>query len=484
MPIPMPAERLTLCLLAVVSGCMVGPDYRPPEPVLPARWKTARDHAAALRPVSAAALQTWWTAFDDPKLNHLIAQARSGNLDLRIACSRVEQARAEQRANRAELFPRVSADAVAARVDNLLPFAGQGAPPFNFFLTGFDALWEIDVFGRLRRKLEAAAAQTEAATEDYREAWVILTSELARHYTEYRSLQNQQRITRANLAAQQKTLALTEQLYREGLAANYETERAQSEVEDTAARIPSLAGQLASAQHRIEILIGAKPGALDAGLAAPGAVPSADARRLLTKPAETLRYRPDVRSAERKLAAATATQGAAFAELFPKISIAAFLGLQNSDLENLFRSSSFAWASGSSITQPLFNFGRIRAGIDLADARQQAAYLSYEKAVLEALHETETAMKQFLTEEQRRENLARSLAHLRNALEQAERRYRAGLATFLEVLDAQRAVYAEELALAQSQAQTTANLIALHKALGGAGQLEVKPVEESLRPWG
>lgn len=478
------ARRLALLLLAVLPGCMVGPDYRPPDPMPPERWAAARDRSAALRPISAEALMTWWTVFDDPKLDRLMAAARTGNLDLKIAYSRIEQARAEQRANRADLFPRISANAVAARVDNLLPFAGQGARPFNFFLSGFDAIWEIDVFGRLRRKLEAAAAETDAAAEDYREAWVVLSSELARDYAEYRNLQNQQRITRANLATQRQTLELTEQLYREGLAAHYDAERAEAQVEDTASRLPSLEGQLASAQHRLEILIGAKPGALAARLAEPGAVPSTDARRLLTKPADTLRYRPDIRSAERSLAAATATQGAAFAELFPKISVAAFLGLQNSDLENLFRSSSFAWASGSSITQPLFNFGRIRAGIDLADARQQAAYLRYQKVVLEALHETETATKQLLTEEQRRENLARSLAHLQKALDQAELRYRAGLATFLEVLDAQRAVYAEELALAQSRAQTAANLIALYKALGGAGQLEVRPVEEPIRPWG
>lgn len=482
--IGMRATALALALFSSLPGCTVGPDYRAPDPMPPERWKAARDPAAALRPVSERTLKTWWTTFNDPKLNRLMAQAGSGNLDLKIAYSRIEQARAERRANRADLFPRISADAVAARVDNLLPFGGQASQPFNFFLTGFDAVWEIDVFGRLRRKLEAATAQTDAATEDYREAWVILSSELARNYTEYRSLQNQQCITRANLAAQQKTLALTEQLYREGLAAYYETERAQSQVAATAARIPALEGQLASAQHRIEILIGAKPGGLDTKLAEPSEVPSSDVRGLLTTPAETLRYRPDVRRAERNLAAATATQGAAFAELFPKISVAAFLGLHNSDLENLFRSSSFAWASGSSITQPLFNFGRIRAGIDLADARQQQAYINYEKVVLEALHETETAMKQFLTEEQRRANLARSVIHLEKALEQADLRYREGLATFLEVLDAQRAVYAEQLAQAQSQAQTTTNLIALYKALGGAGQLEVKPVDDPIRPLG
>lgn len=471
-------------LLASLAGCTVGPDYRAPEALAHDRWKAAETAAGKLKPISEEALKTWWKTFKDPKLDRLMAKALAGNLDLQIAFGRIEQARAERRANRADLFPRVAGNAAAAHVDNLLPFGEQGSRPFNYFLTGFDAVWEIDLFGRLRRKLEAAAAQTDAAIEDYRQSWVVLSSELARTYVDYRSLQHQLRITEAQLASQRHSVALTEQLYREGLGTRYDAARARSLVEATAARIPSLEGQLASAQNRIEILTGTRPGTLQYQLAEQGAVPLPDPRELLTRPSDTLRYRPDVRRAERNLAAATATQGAAFAELFPKISVAAFVGLQNSDLENLFRSSSFAWASGSSITQPIFNFGRIRAGIDLADARQQEAYLNYQKVMLDALRETETAMTQWLKEAQRRDDLGRSVVQLKDALEQAELRYREGLSTYLEVLDAQRAVLAEELALAQSQAQATTDLIALYKALGGAGRLEVPTVDERLRPWG
>lgn len=480
----MRARFRVLWLLVGLPGCMVGPDYRAPDPVLPDRWNAAREPAAALKPISEGALRTWWKAFNDPRLNRLMEQALAGNLDLKMAFSRIQQARAERRANRADLFPRVGGNAVAARVDNLLPFGGQGSQPLNYFLTGFDAIWEIDVFGRLRRKLEAASARTDSVMEEYRQSWVIVSAELARVYIEYRNLQNQLRITERTLDAQRHTLDLTRQLYREGLGTRYDVARAESQVDTTAARVPSLEGALVSEGHRIEILVGAKPGALRVVLTEPGGVPQSADRHLLTTPTEALRYRPDIRKAERNLAAATATQGAAFAELFPKISVAAFAGLQNSDLENLFRSSSFAWASGSAVTQPIFNFGRIRAGIDLADARQQEAYFNYEKAVLEAVHEAETAITQFLKEEQRRATLVRSVLELKEALQQANLRYREGLATFLEVLDAERAVYAEELELARSQAQTSINLIALYKALGGAGQLDVKPVEEPIRPWG
>ena len=476
---------LNLALMfGLLSGCMVGPDYHPPATSVPDRWKGARLDST-LKPISERALQTWWTNLGDPTLDRLMERARTRNLDLQAAFSRIEQARADRRANRADLFPRIGGDAVGARADNLLPFGDLGGPQaFNYFLTGFDAVWEIDVFGRLRRRLEAAGAQTDAAIEEYRQAWVLLTSELARTYTEYRSLQVQQRITRENLESQRRTVALTRQLYTGGLGTRDAITRAEAQIESTESRLPSLDGQLAAAEYRLEVLTGAQPGTLQRELSSEHPIPVSDARVLLTKPADTLRYRPDVRGAERGLAAATAMQGAALGELFPKISIAAFLGLQNSDLENLFRSSSFAWASGTSITQPIFNFGRIRAGIDLADARQREAYLKYEKVVLAALQESETAMKQFLTEERRRKHLIASVAELKSAREQIDRRYGVGLATYLEVLDADRAVYAEELALAQCQAQATTNLIALYKALGGAGQLDVKPVDEPIRPWG
>ena len=473
-----------LILLAGLSSCMVGPDYRSPDPVLPDRWQGARNPENALKPISANQLKTWWKTFNDPLLNRLMERAQTGNLDLKMAFARIEQARAERLANRAALFPKVGGNAAAAYLDNVIPGPTQGGNTLGFFLTGFDALWEIDVFGRLRRKLEAAGAASDSATENYRQAWVILTAELARAYTEYRNLQNQLGITQANLDSQKHTLELTEQLFHEGVGTRYDVARARSQTETTAARLPLIEGQLAATQHQLETLIGAKPGALQMQLSAPAALPETPARELLTAPADTLRYRPDVRGAERALAAATATQGAAFAELFPKISIAAFAGFQNSDLENLFRSTAFSWASGSAIMQPIFNFGRIRAGIDLADARQKEAYLNYERTVLEALREAETAMSQFLKEEQSRQKLASSITDLKESLRLADLRYREGISTFLDVLDAQRVLYLEELNLAQSQAQTTLYLIALYKALGGAGQLEVKPVDEPLRPWG
>lgn len=466
-------------------GCTVGPDYTAPSPSIPGRWKSEGANEKALKPITKEKLKSWWTSFNDPQLTQLIELGRDQNLGVQIAFTRIEQARAERRANRAALYPRVGAVASPAHVDNLFPGANQaGNSSFNYFLAGFDAIWEIDIFGRLHRKLEASTAISDSATEDYREAWVLLTAEIARTYTEYRNLQNQWRITKDNLASQTKTLKLTNQLNDEGVGTRFDVARARAQTEVTDAHLPAIEAQLSAAQHQLEVLIAQKPGTLTMRLKETQDVPNPSATELLTRPAETLELRPDIRRAERDLAAATANQGAAFAELFPKISIAAFAGFQNSDLENLFRSSAFSWASGSSIMQPIFNFGRIRAGIDLADARQQEAFLNYQKTVLDALKEVETVMTQYLKEDLRRQKLANSVKDLTESLRLADLRYQEGISTFLDVLEAQRALYLQELELAESKAQTTQYLIALYKALGGAGQLDVKPPDEPLRPWG
>lgn len=476
--------RQVILLTSLLSGCAVGPDYQPPQPDLPPQWHAAHTQGNPLKPVSEDSLRNWWTTFQDPTLNRLMQRARQGNLDLGMAWTRIEQSRAERSAHRAALLPRINGTAGGAYFDQMLPGPSQGDNSLGFFFSGIDALWEIDLFGRLRRKLEAATAQTESATEGYREAWVLLSAEVAREYTEYRTLQHLLRITLANLKSQRHTVELTRQLFNEGVGNRYDLTRATAQAEATAAHIPDLEGQLTATRHRLEILMGAPPGELEATLTALRDIPSPQSRKLLTTPAATLQHRPDIRQAERDLAAATAHQGAAIGELFPKISVAAFMGVRDSDLENLFRSTAFSWASGSAIMQPLFNFGRIRAGINLADARQQEAWLNYRKTVLEALGETETAMTRFLKEEQRRQQLSQSVTELKESARLAELRYREGVASFLEVLEAQRALFIEELELTRTRARTTQYQIALYKALGGSDDLDIQPADDPLRPWG
>jgi NodT family efflux transporter outer membrane factor (OMF) lipoprotein len=383
-----------------------------------------------------------------------------------MALTRIDQARAERHATRAELFPKVNLATGVARYENPLPGLVPGTR-FNFFQLGFDTLWEIDLFGRQQRRLEAASADLDAADEQYRQSLVTLTSDLARSYIEYRNLQNQLLITRANLIAQQHTLELTETLFREGVGTRYEVVRARALTETTTAQLPALEARQTGTLRQMEVLAGRQPGTLDAGLKDLGAVPLAPGKAILASPAMTIRHRPDLRIAERRLAAATALQGTAIAELFPKLSLSAFFGFRNTDLDALFKSAAFSYSTAANLLQPLLNFGRIRAGIDLAEAKQKEAYLAYEKAVLEALRETETALTLYLNEEVRRQILARSVADLREAVRLSQLRYHEGAVSFLDVLDAQRALYAGEIELARSEAEASTNLIAVYKALGG-----------------
>jgi len=463
----MKAKTGCLIVLAGLAGCTVGPDYRKPEPAAPGRWQAGKDAAAELKPVDPETLKTWWKSFGDARLDRLMDLALAGSPDLGMALARIDQARAERRATRAELFPSVNAVAGAQRNDNPFPGFAPGIR-YNLFELGFDALWEIDLFGRQRRRLEAASADLEAAAEGYAQALVTLTSDLARSYIEYRSLQNQLRITRSNLEAQRRTLKLTEKLFSQGVGTRHDVVRAKAQAETTEAQIPALEGELTAVLRQLEALAGRQPGALASDLAEPGSVPAAPGREILASPAAALRHRPDLRIAERRLAAATAMQGVAVAELFPKISLSAFLGLRNTDIETLFKSAAFSYGTAANLMQPLLNFGRIRAGIDLAEARQKEAYLAFEKSVLEALRETETALTRYLKEEARRQTLARSVADLQESVRLSRLRYDAGVISFLDVLDAQRALYVAEIELARSEAGASTNLIAVYKALGGA----------------
>lgn len=454
------------CLLIAggLAGCTMGPDYHAEAPATPAQWQAAP--AADLQQANPETLKTWWKSFGDAQLDRLMERALAGNLDIKIALARIDQARAERRGTRAELFPTVNVTTGAQRQSN--PFPGF-APDikFNLFEMGFDALWEIDLFGRQQRRLEAASADLDAAGEQYRQSAVMLSAELTRSYIDYRSQQNQLRITRSNLEAQRHTLALTEKLFNEGVVARHDVVRARAQAEITAAQIPALEANLIAGLHQLEVLAGQTPGALAGKLDAAGAVPATSAQPLLASPADTIKRRPDIRFAERRLAAATAMQGAAIAELFPKISLSAFVGLRNTDIESLFKSAAFSYGTVGNLMQPLLNFGRIRAGIDLTEARQKEAYLAYEKAVLEALQETETALTRYLKEEIRRQTLARSVADLQESVRLSQLRYQEGVISFLDVLDAQRVRYVSEIDLARSQAAASTHLIAVYKALGG-----------------
>jgi NodT family efflux transporter outer membrane factor (OMF) lipoprotein len=478
-----------------------------------------RQIAATTRPADMA---QWWTTFNDPKLDLLIHQAIAGNLDLRAANQRILQARAARSGTTANLFPEIDATGgfdhetvsknagIGGEVSSLGGAGGGGAatgagtrnPAFhpsavragaakpagepivtnqatsgssgnqavNFDLwnAGFDASWEVDVFGGTRRAIEAADYQLQASIEDRRDVLVTLLGEVARNYVELRGAQRELAITEQNLQAQNDTLELTRSRYRAGIGTDLDVARAEGEAATTEADIPPLENQIKMAIHRLSVLTGQEPNALAAELAEPGPVPEGSPNVPVGLPSELLRRRPDVRRAERQLAAATANVGVATADLFPKFNLTATAGDESARLPNLFDRASFGWSLGPSATWDILDFGRVTSNIQVQNQLQAQALTAYQSTVLTSLEDVSDALVGYDRELMRRVALARATDANRRAYELVDQQFtRGGIIDFLTVLDAQRAMFAAEVQLVQSDTAVSQDLVALYKALGG-----------------
>ena len=469
-------------LAAALAGCVVGPDYEHPSVALPAAWSVAAGGEpeapeAPARCGEPAALERWWATFEDPLLDRLVARAVEGNLDLRIASARIREARAARGIAAARGRPRVEAAAGYARTgrsEAIPPFDATAGPssPFgprqqDLFELGFDASWEIDVFGGVRRDREAALAQVEAAQEERRDVLVTLVAEVARSYVDLRAAQRQLELLDDTLRSQQDTLSLVQARAEAGLASDLDVARAEGLVASTAARRPRLARLAAEAMHRIGVLLGQPPGALVAELAAPAPLPPAPPSVPATLPSELLSRRPDLRRAERDLAAATARIGVARADLFPRFAILGSLGRRSDESAELGDGTSTQWGIAPGVRWPLLQGGRIRANIRVETARQEQAHEEYAKAILIALEETLNALEAHHRERERYESLGSEVVAQRRALDLSLERYTAGLETFLSVLDAQRSLYAADEALVESRRELASSMIAIYKSLGG-----------------
>lgn len=462
-----PLLSLSLLLACVgLSGCVaVGPDYLPPDPKLPAHWSRL-DRGAA--PVSSAQtpddLSQWWRSLDDPLLVALVDEALRTSPDLRTAQARVRAARARRAVAGAARFPSLDASGSARRSDSSEQVATGSTR--DFFSAGFDAAWELDVFGGVRRGVEAAAADLEASRADLANTRVSLAAEVALNYVEVRALQIRLAIARANLTSQSETLQLTDWRAQAGLVSGQDAEQARSNREQTRAQIPSLETSLAEAEHRLDILLGAAPGTLNPRLAAGGGLPPLPAQVAVGIPADTLRQRPDVRAAERVLAAETARVGVAQAARFPSFTLSGSIGLEALTLGGL-RDSGTVSSLVAGVTAPIFDAGRRRAQVDVQDAVREQARVAYERVVLTALQEVENALVALARNRERSEALGNAVNAGRNAAALARQRYGAGLIDFQSVLDTERSVLALEDSLASTRADGVLALIRLYKALGG-----------------
>ncbi|MDD2902338.1 MAG: efflux transporter outer membrane subunit [Syntrophales bacterium] len=462
--------------LALGAGCAVGPDYRPPETKVPEKWDAqavVTKEQPSKTSTAPVTLVAWWNAFNDPSLSSLVEMAIRSNLDLRQAEARILQARASRGVAGAPLLPEVAATALYQKSQGSSEAAGGGAIATvggvrELFQVGLDASWELDIFGGTRRSIEAATADLKAAVEDRRDVLITLVGDVGTNYFNLRGFQQQIVIARKNLEAQKKTARITHKRFEAGFVSRLDVANADAQVATTEAQIPLLESQARAAIYSLGVLLGRQPAFLAKDLAVISPIAATPPTIPVGLPSDLVRRRPDIRRAEARLHAATARIGVATADLFPKFNLTGSLGISADDLTKIGNvSSSKFWSFSPSVTWPVFAGGRIRWNIKLQDALQAEALAAYEKTVLTALQDVETALVAYAKEQEHYRSLAAAVASNRQAVDLSMKLYLAGRTDFLNVLTAQRSLYVTEDALTQSTRTLATNLIALYKALGG-----------------
>jgi len=465
-----------ICLM--VSSCItVGPDYKNPALHSPAHWAELKENS---QPAVALEQAAWWKSFNDPLLDRLIDEAVKTNFDIRQAQARIVQSRAEAVQAGAPLWPSASAGGSLIRSDssdsamNTGMSAGSLASPQTVYKAGFDASWEIDVFGAARRSIEAAQARLEASREDLRSTLLTLLGDVAANYITLRSSQEQLKITRHNVAAQQQSEDVTRERYTLGLTSYLDVAQAQAQKNTTESGMPALEIAIKQSIHRLGILLGKDPGALTAELKPAGLLPKSYGLMVPGLPSELLQRRPDLRQAEQTLAAASADIGVATAKLYPKFDLTLGLGLESIGTGTFFDSKSRYWSIAPGFSQLLFNAGKTRAAIAGRKAAYEEAAARYSSSFLKALEEVENALSAYYGEQGRRGILIDSVRAHEEAVELANDRYRKGLTSFVDVLITQRSLYTAQSSLSQSDANLLTDLISLYKALGGGWSIAEK----------
>ena len=485
------AVPVAATLLASLACCTVGPNYTSPGRVVAGGYVAA---APATQPTSRPSSVTtevepgpaWWTTLNDPELDKLVRRAAAGNLSLQRIGLRLADSRASLRIAGAKELPTLGAAGQFVRINSgqnvgLASLSSSGSAGTaarstsintNIWTTSFDTSWEIDVFGGNRRQIEAAAADYQAAVEDRRDGLVSLTAEVARDYLQLRGTQQRLRIARNNLGLENDTLGLTQSLRKAGFNSELDVSRAKTQVSQTRATIVPLNTQASQQEHAIATLLGLSPGDLQGELDPQGPVPTVPSVVGVGLPADLLRRRPDVRRAERQIAAANARVGAAIADFYPKFSLTGNFGLDSTKFSHLFDWSSRYFLLYPSISWRLFDFGSTQAGVDQEKARYQQAVLVYQDTILTGLREVEDALVAYGNEQDHRAALADAVTSAQESVAIARDQYKQGVIDFLQVLDAQRQLLSAQDELAQSDQTIATNLVALYKALGGGWEDE------------
>lgn len=469
-------------ILLLFAGCTAGPNYRKPSTKLTAGYgevgpttqpaatpdaspADANARISTTRPV----ITQWWTTFNDPVLNRFIDDARNANWNLKAAEARVRQARAQRGVTGSALYPTVDAGGAYTHSRNSRNtlLGAHGPTESDLWQAGFDANWEIDVFGGTRRSIEAADEDIRASVFDRNDVLLTLLGDVARSYIELRGFQRQIAIAEENLRSQRETLNLTKSKFDAGLNTTSDVARATAQVASTQSQVPRLEQQRDQAIHLLSVLTGREPQELLGELRPPGELPAPPPQIPVGIPSELLRRRPDIRRAEAQLHSATAQVGVATADLFPRFSLTGDFGRESTKFSLLGNGSSAFWTVGPTVSWPIFNAGRIRSQIRVQEAGTDVALANYEQAVLTSLQDVEDALVAYRQEFVRRESLVAAVENNQEALRTLLDQYQQGVTDFLNVLDAQRSLYTSQDELARSDTVVSTNAVALFKALGG-----------------
>lgn len=470
-----PTGAAALGLLVALAGCTVGPDYHPPEPAMPAGWEELSSGVTQ----QPADVSRWWTLLGDPTLDQLVNEAVGGNLPLREAVARVDESRARYRQARAALFPQLDTDSTATgnlASENGPVFSGDttdaprsGASPqvYGDYTVGLAASWELDIFGRVRRSVESARAAEESTVEDQRAVLVVLCADVAQSYVTMRTIQRRLAVARANLVSQEEIFALTKTRFELGLASGLDVAQAAQVLATTRTLVPPLELALTLELNRLAVLLGRQPGAMRDRLADSAPIPQPPESLAVGLPVNLLRQRPDIRRAERDLAAATAQIGVAVGDLYPRLTLLGTFAFDSTEVANLFEGRSRAFTVGPAMIWNVFDAGRLRAQLNATEAVTAQALARYEQQLLLALQDVENALAAYGRTREERGAVADAVAASSDALYLSLLLYKDGAVDFQNVLDAQRTQLDSEERLAVVEGNVVRSVVQLYLALGG-----------------
>jgi len=510
--IGMSKRVLPLAALGLLAGCTVGPTWHRPHTATPSGYLKPVGDPAKSQAVAAPLDPSWWDIYRDPELSALERRVAGANLDLREASSRLLQSRDEERITGADRYPTADAQATYQREraspNGILGLLGtttqetpantvanggtgfgpsslpgsSGAPPFDLWQYGFGVSWELDLWGRVRREVEASHAATERSADLRRDMLVMVLAETARDYVALRGVQAQIDVTKQNLAVAQHSLQLTHVRFSNGVTTQLDVANATAQVQSIEARLPPLVGQEAHLINALSYLAGEAPRALESELATTKPVPPVPDHVPVGLPSELAERRPDIRAAEARLHEVTAEIGVAVADFYPRVTLSGSLDIQALQATGLGLWNSRQYALGPSIDLPLFQGGRLRGTLSLRREQQKQAAIDYQRTVLKAWHEVDDALTDYNAAQNQRDRLEAAVAQNRQALSIAQLQYAQGSADFLNVLTVQNLLLAAQSQLIGAQTDTATALAGLYKALGGGWQMEMPAVQDASAP--